>query len=237
MSETVRRRVWEPLETRFGVPTARQLSDGHRVETSAADFVRALHTDADIAALRDEHATTRAALQQRRQSERLVYGDTFAVQDGTSFVLHAMIRLERPIHVLETGVADGVSSYVMLAALALNGEGTLHSTDIRPDAGVLVEDASRWDRFLLDRRFPARSLATYVSSLPDLDLFVHDSLHRRSWHLRELRLAYERLRPGGILASDDVDSSFAFRDFCASVGMEPVYLFDRTKFFAAARKS
>lgn len=120
----------------------------------------------------------------------------------------------KPAHVLETGVADGVSSFVFLAAMDRNGTGTLHSTDIRPNAGALVNSRDHWDLFLVDRRTPARSLAKYVRSLPPLDLFVHDSLHLRAWQLLELRLAYTHLRSGGVLASDDVDSSFAYGDFC-----------------------
>lgn len=236
LNQMTRDRVWEPLNHRYGVPIVAQMTGGRAVFTEPEAFLSDLFPGADVASLIAEHDEVQAELAQQRARADLVYGQVFDVEVGTSLCLYAMTRILKPEHVLETGVADGVSSFVFLAALARNGAGTLHSTDIRPNAGALVKEQDQWDLFLLDRRAPARSLTNYVRGLPPLDIFVHDSLHRRAWQLKELRLAYARLRTGGVLASDDVDSSFAYGDFCAEAGLEPSLLFDQRKFFGAARK-
>jgi len=237
LSQITRERVWEPLNHRYGVPLVAQMAGGRAVFTEPEAFLSGMFPDVDVASLVAEHDEVQAELAQQRARADLVYGRVFDVEVGTSLCLYAMTRILKPEHVLETGVADGVSSFVFLAALARNGAGILHSTDIRPNAGVLVKEQDQWDLFLLDRRAPARSLTNYVQGLPPLGVFVHDSLHRRAWQLLELRLAYTRLRSGGVLASDDVDSSFAYGDFCAEAGLEPSFLFDHRKFFGAARKA
>lgn len=236
LNQISRKRVWEPLNHRYGLPTVPQMSGGRAVFADPSAFLSALFPTADVPSLLAEHDEVQTKLTQRRARADLVYGESFDVGQGTSLCLYAMTRILKPAHVLETGVADGVSSFVFLAAMDRNGTGTLHSTDIRPNAGALVNGRDHWDLFLVDRRTPARSLAKYVRSLPPLDLFVHDSLHLRAWQLLELRLAYTHLRSGGVLASDDVDSSFAYGDFCQEASLEPSFLFDQTKFFGAARK-
>ena len=40
-----------------------------------------------------------------------------------------------------------------------------------------------------------------------------------------------RLRPGGVLATDDADASYAFSVFCSAVGMQAHYLLDQRKIF------
>jgi predicted O-methyltransferase YrrM len=235
-ADETRERVWEPLNHWFGMPNVPQMTGGRVVSADPTEFVATLLPEADIAALSAEHDQVQEDLASRRASIDLIYGDSFAIEKGTSFFLYAVTRTQKPDHVLETGIADGVSSYVLLAAMDRNGKGTLHSTDIRPNAGELVGSSARWDRFILDRRQPAKSITAYVRGLPELDLFMHDSLHRRSWHQRELALAYSRLRAGGILASDDVNSSFAYSDFCAAHDLEPKFLFDQRKFVGAAFK-
>ena len=52
--------------------------------------------------------------------------------------LWTAIRSARPDVVVETGILDGMSSTVMLAALEANGHGTLISFDIMPGAGAMV---------------------------------------------------------------------------------------------------
>ena len=189
LNQISRKRVWEPLNHRYGLPTVLQMSGGRAVFADPSAFLSALFPTADVPSLLAEHDEVQTKLTQRRARADLVYGESFDVGQGTSLCLYGMTRILKPAHVLETGVADGVSSFVFLAAMDRNGTGTLHSTDIRPNAGALVNSRDHWDLFLVDRRTPARSLAKYVRSLPPLDLFVHDSLHLRAWQLLELRLA------------------------------------------------
>ncbi|MDN5698624.1 MAG: class I SAM-dependent methyltransferase [Rubrobacter sp.] len=60
---------------------------------------------------------------------------------------YLLCRLRKPEAVVETGVAHGVSSAFLLAALRVNGGGELHSVDLPPlrrDAAVLGRRGSRW---------------------------------------------------------------------------------------------
>jgi|HubBroStandDraft_1064217.scaffolds.fasta_scaffold120393_2 hypothetical protein len=88
-----------------------------------------------------------------------------------------------------------------------------------------------WDLQVLNRRAPLRDLARRFSNLPPVDVFLHDSHHRYKHMFREFELAVAVLREHGVVLCDDAESTFAFDEFCRDRGLEPTYLFDRTKFF------
>ena len=50
-----------------------------------------------------------------------------------------------------------------------------------------------------------------------IDVFIHDSLHTYDHMLSEYHAAYPRLRPGGLLISDDADWNHAFSQFMREV--------------------
>ena len=130
------------------------------------------------------------------------YPDFFAVEIGSVTPLHAIVRTKQPDVMIETGVADGFSTAVILAAMETNGRGELHSYDIADDVGACVTDRTRWT---LHIREP-------LPSSP-IDLFLHDSDHSYANQSAEYVAAWSILRPGGLLLSDDVDWSCAFLDF------------------------
>ena len=140
--------------------------------TDPAVLLSHLVPSCDSASALAEYANVEEELRQRRNSQGLVYGSSFDVQSATASFLYCLVRLRKMQNVWETGVADGVSSFVILQAMNRNGQGTLHSTDIRSDVGVLVrpEERTRWDLHILDRTHPNRSLRAYASTLGDLDL-------------------------------------------------------------------
>lgn len=121
--------------------------------------------------------------------------------------------------IVETGVARGFSSAVILSALAANGDGHLWSIDL-PEVNLVRSGAAgsavppdlrgRWTWLKGGSR---RLLPSLIDQHGPLDLFVHDSLHTRSNMLFEMRLAWDALRPGGLLLVDDIDHNSAFADF------------------------
>ncbi len=125
-------------------------------------------------------------------------------------------RYLRPRVVVETGVAYGVTSTYILAALEDNDYGELHSIDLPPlalDATAHVgyfippELRSRWKLNL----GPAKKLLPEVlERTKPIDLFVHDSLHTYSHMKWEFGMALSALRPRGLLISDDIDGNRAF---------------------------
>jgi D-inositol-3-phosphate glycosyltransferase len=141
-------------------------------------------------------------------------------------VLGAVVRLLRPRVMIETGVALGFTTAVALRAMADNGEGHLYSIDLphpqyehdRPvgDA-VPPELRDRWTLELGDSRRLLEPLARRVAPV---DVFLHDALHTYSSQMREYTTIWPHLRPGGVIASDDVDNP-AFVEFAEQVGCEP----------------
>jgi predicted O-methyltransferase YrrM len=146
-------------------------------------------------------------------------------------LLFTIVRKFKPSTIVETGVAQGVSSYVILKALQLNGQGKLISID-RPNRDPR---GYRYHNGTLDcvftpshlksgwlvpeelRKFWALELGTSSEILPTLsgsiDMFFHDSEHSYENMMFEFDWAYAHLGNGGILMSDDIDWNRAFRDF------------------------
>lgn len=141
------------------------------------------------------------------------------------------IRVLKPRIVAETGVANGHSSFVILSALKANSQGKLVSIDIRKDVGQLVtaEESETWDLRLLARPGARDELRAVLQSVAPIDLFIHDSEHLYGWQMTEYRAAAAVLSHGGILVSDDVDSSYAMWDFCRERDLQPAVLIDDRK--------
>lgn len=151
--------------------------------------------------------------------------------------LYTLIRGRRPETVIETGVASGISSTLILAALSRNERGHLYSIDkpnrnedgfIDSDGrknvvftpkgrrpGWLVPDRLR-DRWTLLEGASFDLLPGLISKLECLDFFFHDSEHsyRNMWF--EYEQASKALTPGGVLYSDDISWNSAFSDFATS---------------------
>ena len=138
----------------------------------------------------------------------------------------SVVLLRRPLTVVETGVAMGFSTAVILAAMRDNGAGLLHSIDLPPlqvDAASFVGEAvpqELRDRWTLHVG-PARTLLPgLLNELPAIDLFVHDSDHSYAAQFEEYWQAWPQLAVGACLISDDVCNP-AFTDFAEEVGERP----------------
>lgn len=122
--------------------------------------------------------------------------------------LYLLVRAARPGIVIDTGVLYGASSAHILAALARNGSGELHSIDLGRDPKepphdyyVPAELRHRWELITGDSR---RELPRLLARYPMIDLFYHDSLHTFDHMCWEYETALPHLSPNGVLASDDV---------------------------------
>jgi len=130
------------------------------------------------------------------------------------------VRHLGPTKVVETGVARGLTSRVILEAIAANGAGHLWSVDL-PDpfgtaelegqTGAAVPDQLRAN-WTYVRGSSRRQLRQLVHQLGTVDIFVHDSLHTVRNMRFEMETVWPALRNGGFLLVDDVDKA-AFRDF------------------------
>lgn len=173
-----------------------------------------------------------AALRERYDRVPLAFPAAYALADEAAFVLYALARLLRPRTILESGVANGHSTYALLHAARANGCGRVHSVDVNPRVGVLLLDEERapWSLTLLRRGHEQQDLRALVASLPPVDLFHHDSLHTYAWQSFEFDTV-ARHSPGALIVSDDADGSFAFSDHCERTARRPVLLVDERKVF------
>jgi len=126
----------------------------------------------------------------------------------------------QPDVVIETGVAHGVSSRVVLEALAKNDRGHLWSIDLphplndqmHRQTGVAVTDACRprWTYLEGESR---RMLPPLVAQVPKVELFIHDSLHTAENTLFEMEQAASNMARGGVMLVDDVRGHEGFAIF------------------------
>lgn len=158
----------------------------------------------------------------------------FDLGQDSARVLYLLIRATNPSVVLETGVANGLSTFFTLSAMDQNKHGELHSIDMTKNVGhVFGQSHPRWNLHVTHGR--ARDLTKVSQPLAPLDIFFHDADHSYRSQWNEYSIALDHMRPGGFIVSDDVDSSWAFRDFCASHELEMVILQDKTKLFGVTR--
>lgn len=153
------------------------------------------------------------------------------ISDAEGRILYAAVRALRPAHVIETGVAEGVSTSYIGAALVDNECGILHSLELPPDRmpdDAALEDGSvyswqrrgvaflvpdeirsalgdRWDIRLGDVR---DTLPTLLAELPSVGIFFHDDLHVPTHMLWEYELLWPRISSGGLLLSDDANAGW-----------------------------
>lgn len=126
----------------------------------------------------------------------------------------------RPVKVVETGVARGITSRFILEALAQSGAGHLWSIDLPPprdrdlhaQIGLAVPEGLR-DRWTYVRGSSRRRLGGLLAQLEEIDLFIHDSRHTERNLLFELNHAWGALKPGGAVVADDVDLNCGFHSF------------------------
>jgi predicted O-methyltransferase YrrM len=180
-----------------------------------------------------EYEQFRAELEVRYKQKAQLYPPLSAVEDGSAFVLYSLVRINRPAVAVETGVANGHSSFFILKAMIANGSGTLHSIDIVNGVGTLLTGVERafWHLHVLDSKNLRQSFTSLIYSLPPIDFFLQDSDHTYRWQQHELKTVWEKLKDDGIIVADDADSSYAFLDFCRSRESIPAFLVDRRKAF------
>jgi predicted O-methyltransferase YrrM len=162
-----------------------------------------------------------------RRSEKTFYNvDVVSADLYAKKVLlqYAAIRATRPTIIVETGVANGVSSSYLLLALELNGRGHLHSIEVGDKSyqpagyqpGWMVPDflRHRWQLHIGDAKI---LLPDLLRQLESIDVFIHDSLHTYEHMWFELQCAYPHIKPGGLLLADDALWNSSFVDFTREV--------------------
>ena len=142
--------------------------------------------------------------------------------------MYLIVRSLKPKIVIETGVALGKSSSLILLALNHNKYGKLISVDLPNKYGKKMQDGSktyigkknigwlipdylknRWSLFLGDSKILLPKILSNSKNIPNI--FIHDSLHTEEHTNFELALALKSMSSGLIMCDNiEMDSGLAF---------------------------
>jgi hypothetical protein len=124
-----------------------------------------------------------------------------------------------PRKVVETGVARGLTTRVLLEALERNAHGRLWSIDLPPfsdtrshEIGAAVPGHLH-ERWALLPGASRQLLPGLLADLGQIDLFVHDSSHTTRNVRFELEHVWPSLAPGGAVLVDDLEKNRATGEF------------------------
>jgi hypothetical protein len=159
--------------------------------------------------------------------------------------LYILVRILKPTYVVETGVATGVSSAYILMGLEMNNKGELFSIDLpnyeleyfpklslkpvsiipkEKNVGFAIPPwlKHRWHLILGNSR---ETLPKLLNELKTIDIFLHDSEHTYDHMMFEYHEAWNHLKSGGLLLSDNVFMNRAFEDFAKEVKARSILLY------------
>lgn len=221
-----------------------QLLEGNHGTVESASFVDTFFdSEAEYERLRSEvdgFSVQEVIEDALSQYKNLTAEESFGSIDLSSgSAWYALVRKLKPSVVVETGVCNGVSSLLILRALAENGSGLLYSVDYPYHADEPL-DEFRDDTFdeyggaaipsdkdpgwIIPERLRERwelrvgksqvRLPPLLEELEDLDLFIHDSEHSHPCMMFEYEISWHKMGSGGVILSDDITWNSAFEVFC-----------------------
>jgi predicted O-methyltransferase YrrM len=171
------------------------------------------------------------------EEHRLITNERWNAELELFSLLYVIVKSRKPKFVVETGVANGISTNAIMSALDEdNSSGSLNSFDILPETKDAYTGKGKWNFHLLDKRRTHKQLSMAVRNSPLVDIWLHDSNHGYRWQKFEYLLALSRLKEGGILISDDIDASPAWGELAKSHFKESYIIFDSRKFIGLAFK-
>ncbi len=150
--------------------------------------------------------------------------DTYAwYADADSSLCRAVwcaVSHTRPEVVIETGVAHGVTTRIVLEALGQNDFGHLWSIDLpfpfdhrlHAETGVAVTDACR-PRWSYLEGSSRQRLPRLVSEVGHAEVFIHDSLHTARNTVFEMEQVAAAMQAGAVMLVDDIRMHQGFATF------------------------
>jgi Methyltransferase domain len=158
---------------------------------------------------------------------RGTYGWYSDAEKSLCGAIWCVVRHARPQLVIETGVAHGVSSRVVLEALGRNERGHLYSIDLphpldhrlHGQTGLAVSESCR-GRWTYLAGSSQRRLPPLLAEVDEVNVFIHDSLHTAENTLFEMEQVALKMPPGGVMLVDDIMSHNGFATFA---GRHPDY--------------
>ena len=135
------------------------------------------------------------------------FKQVFDLGDSMGLLIYCYVRLMRPRLIIETGVAAGVSTSILLEALRRNGnDGGLVSIDITEKVGEVIPNHLKvnWKLEVLNKRDYKSSLEFLLGANRNCEVFLHDSNHSEQWQIFEFTEAINKLENCSVLFFDDV---------------------------------
>jgi len=198
-------------------------------------FLSTAYDEAEILKLTKEGM--KAWIEESSAEKNMVASENWNAESNLCILLYSLILLNNYTKVIETGVANGVTTRVIMRALEQTG-GVLHSFDILETSRNVYKGNGEWQFHKLEaNRRIQKELRKQVYEIGKCDLWLHDSNHGQTWQEFEYALAWENLEKNGVLLSDDVDASPAWGLASKGYLMKPAVIFDSRKFIGLAFKS
>ena len=165
--------------------------------------------------------TFEASARERLSTARIQFGG-----GGAFAFLYFLVRLKRPVNVLETGVAAGWSSSAILSALDRNGEGHLWSSDFpyfrqakaEDEIGILVDERLK-GRWTLMTDGDRTNLPALIARMPSIDFLHYDSDKTAKGRTFALDQAGAKLASDAVILFDDIQDNWHFRDRFGASGL------------------
>jgi hypothetical protein len=139
------------------------------------------------------------------------FGPIYDLGPELSESLVGVLMVTKPTLVIETGVAAGKSTNLILNQLRLSDQGRLVSIDVTINVGELVEPQNRflWDLEVLPSLLRRHRFESLLRKHSDAQIFLHDSDHSVEWQLFEIKKVTEVLRHVSYILVDDIQPSVA----------------------------
>jgi predicted O-methyltransferase YrrM len=182
-----------------------------------------------------EFSALKLELTEKSSAPREQYFDSvFDLGMSMGRLLYLACRTSEPTYILETGVAAGMSSTLILSALEKNNKGHLISLDISSQVGELIPDLlrNRWTLKVLPLKRQEVFFRKYVSGIDGVKIFLHDSDHSDYWQKFEFDSVFSILEDCSIFLFDDVSLSL-LKHVKESYPLAKVYVLDEGQKYSA----
>ena len=202
---------------------------------STEDFM--INSKLNYSDLLKDLSTAKILYKKVLEEHRLITSERWNAELELFSLLYVLVKSKKPQLLVETGVANGVSTSAIMSALDEdNSSGSLNSFDVLPETKEAYLGKGKWNFHLLDKKRTHKQLSVAVGNSPLVDIWLHDSNHGYRWQKFEYLLALSRLKEDGVLISDDIDASPAWGELAKSHFRESYIIFDSRKFVGIAFK-
>ena len=155
----------------------------------------------------------------QRQNELL-----FPIPFARRIVWYCLIRITRPGTVVETGTEKGLGSLIIQRAIDMNNYGKLYTLDLDKYAGSLLDSNDKEKISLL-----IGDSIESISSLKEIDFFIHDSDHSAEHEKKELVAIEGKLSSNAIVLSDNSHVTDELYNWSKKMGRKYLFIKEEPK--------